>query len=93
MSDQMKGALRMLAVAVVAAAAWVAWGEYRAGQVSHTQAQAAANVLFRPANAEFLITDDRGVKRPATIAEILEVVARERVQRFQQEQAAASTGK
>ncbi|MCR4374158.1 MAG: hypothetical protein NUW22_04855 [Acidobacteria bacterium] len=82
----------LVAIALVLATLIAVWGhgQYKAGQLSHAQAQAAVNVLFQAADTEFVITDANGQKRPATVGEILQVVAKERVAQFKQQQAQAA---
>ena len=86
----------LIALALVAIALGASWGrkQYLAGQMSHTQALASAQVLFQAADKDFTIKDVSGVERPATVAEVLLTVARERVanekeriQQIQQQQA------
>jgi hypothetical protein len=86
------GFILALVAVVAGAAAWLGWSQYRAGQVSHAQALASATVLFQAADEAFLITDETGKQRPATVAEVLlfvaKQVAKERVAQAKTQQSA-----
>jgi len=75
-------------VLTILVAVW-SLGQYRAGSLSHQKGDMAFQQLFAPADQGFVITDNNGVQRPATKAEVLDVLIAERVAKWKADQQAS----
>jgi hypothetical protein len=73
-----------LIVGMLCAAGYVGWIQYRAGQRSHLRADVSAEVLFRTVDDKFIVKDEAGKERPATVADVLNLLVEERVAKFRQ---------